>query len=112
MVDYSSYEISDDQYKALSKLSSWYDKANSQFFLLSSPYGTGGWDIIQYFLYVNDISPEEVMYLTMDQKRVMELAHDQLHAYYINCILYRYEELVDVDTIPYIGKEYDGRGHQ
>lgn len=104
----SEYDITTDQYSALPKLSRWFESRHRQMISISSPIGTMGWEFLQYFLEYQQIQPNEVMYLSMDQKMVMELACDQLHAYYLNRVLYSYDEMVDLDSVPFMGKNYDG----
>ena len=103
-----TYEITTDQYNALQKLCNWYESRRRQMISISSPIGTMGWDFLQYFLDYEQIQPNEVMYLSMDQKMVMELACDQLHAYYLNRVLYSYDQMVNLDSVPFMGKNYDG----
>lgn len=89
-----------DQYHALSKLEKWYRKYQHQFIEISGVIGTGTWDLVQAFIELEDFDPREVMYLSYNQKQVLELAAKKYHAYYINRIIYNYTRIVDFDTLP------------
>ena len=94
--------LTNDQYVALSKLQKWYRKYNHQIIEISAVVGTGAWDIIQRFLDEEDFDPREIMYLSYNQKQVLELAAKRYHAYYINGIIYNYTRIVNFDSIPVI----------
>lgn len=95
-------QITNDQYHGLSKLEKWYRKYSHQIIDISGIVGTGIWDMIQAFLDNEGFDPREVMYLSYDQKQVLELAYKRYHAYYINGIIYRYMRIVDFDSLPVI----------
>ena len=94
--------FTNDQYLASSKLEKWYRKYNHQIIEISAVVGTGLWDTIQKFIDDEDFDPREVMYLSYNQKQVLELAAKRYHAYYINGIIYNYTRIVDFDTIPVV----------
>lgn len=94
--------LTNDQYYGLSKLTKWYRKYTHQFFEISGVIGTGTWDLVQGFIDYINLDCREVMYLSYNQKQVLELAFKKYHAYYINGILYNYTRFVDFDTIPVI----------
>jgi hypothetical protein len=89
-----------DQYHGLSKLEKWYKKQSHQIIEISGVVGTGTWDLLKMFLDKFDFDPREVIYLSYDQKTVLELAYKKYHAYYLNGFLYRYTRVVDYDTLP------------
>lgn len=94
--------LTDDMYYGLSRLEKWYSKYQHQFIEISGVVGTGTWDLVQIFLSNEGFDPREVMYLSYDQKQVLELAAKRYHAYYINGIIYNYIRIVDFDTLPVI----------
>lgn len=94
--------LTNDQYHGLSKLEKWYRKYQHQFIEISGVVGTGTWDLVQAFIEREQFDPREVMYLSYNQKQVLELAYKRYHAYYINGIIYNYIRIVDFDTIPVI----------
>jgi len=91
-----------DQYEALSRLQKWYRKYQHQFIDIAGVIGTGTWDLVQKFIELEDLDMREVMYLSHDQKQVLELAYKRYHAYYINRIIYNYTRIVDFDSLPII----------
>ena len=97
--------ITTDQYQALYKLDKWYSKYKHQIIEISGVVGTGIWDVIQSFIELENLDKREVMYLSYNQKQVLELAFKQYHAYYINSIIYKYTRYVDFSTIPVINKD-------
>lgn len=100
--------LTDDQYEALMKLDKWYNKYTHQIIDISGTAGTGVWDIVQMFIDRNDIDQKEVMYLSYDQKQVLELASKRYHAYYINGIIYHYTRFVDFNSLPVVNPRSDG----
>ena len=94
--------LTNDQYLALSKLEKWYRKYNHQIIEISATVGTGVWDVIQRFINEEEFDPREIMYLSNNQKQVLELAAKRYHSHYINGIIYNYNRLVDFNTIPVI----------
>ena len=89
-----------DQYIALHQLNYWYEKYNHQVIEISGSIGTGVDKIISEFIEHQDFDPREVMYLSLDQKQVLELAYQRRHAYYLNNIIYTYIREVCFDTLP------------
>ena len=93
-----------DQYYGLSKLEKWYRKYQHQFIEISGVIGTGTWDLVQDFIGNTNLDDREVMYLSYNQKQVLDLAYKKYHAYYINGIIYNYTRIVDFDTLPVINR--------
>lgn len=96
--------LTNDQYYGLAKLERWYQKFNHQIIEISGVVGTGVWETIQKFIDNIGFDPREIMYLSYDQKQVLEMASKRYHAYYINGIIYNYTRIVDFDTIPVINR--------
>ena len=94
--------LTNDQYLALSKLQKWHRKYQDQFIEVSGVIGTGIWDLVQEFIEHTNLDPREVMYLSYDQRQVLDLAFKQYHAYYIDSIIYNYTRIVDFNTLPVI----------
>lgn len=94
--------ITMDQYIGLSKLERWYRQYSHQIIDISGSLGTGVWQIVQKFIDNFGFDPREIMYLSYDQKQVLELASKQYHAYYINGIIYKYTRIVDFNTLPVV----------
>lgn len=94
--------LTTDQYQALFQLEHWYKKYSHQIIEISGIVGTGTWSIVQTFINRTGLDPREVMYLSHDQHRVIELASTGFHAYYINGIIYKYHRETDFTTIPQI----------
>ena len=97
--------LTNDQYYALSKLDKWYRKYQHQFIEMSGVIGTGTWDLVQCFLDSTNLDSREIMYLSYNQKQVLDLAFKKYHAYFINGILYNYVRIVDFDTIPVVNNK-------
>lgn len=93
-------ELTNDQYYGLSILEKWYRKYQHQVIDIAGVVGTGTWDLVQIFINNEQFDPREVMYLSYNQKQVLELAAKRYHAYYINGIIYNYTRIVDLDTLP------------
>lgn len=100
--------LTNDQYWGLHRLEHWYRKYNHQFIEVSGVVGTGTLDLIHKFIDTVDIDEREVMYLSHDQKQVLELAVKRYHAYYINGIIYKYTRYVDFDSLPVVNDQSDG----
>ena len=100
--------LTNDQYEALAKLEKWYRKYNHQYIDISGVIGTGIWDVIQIFIERSGLDQREVMYLSYDQKQVLELAAKRYHSYYINGIIYKYTRFVDFDSLPVVNPKSDG----
>lgn len=99
--------LTSDQYNALNVLERWYQKCSHQFIDLAGPIYTGTWDLVQLFLDQVGFDKREVMYITYDQKRALELGYNKYHAYYIYGKLYKYTRHVDFDTIPILNPRSD-----
>lgn len=95
-------QFTDDQYFALSKLEKWYRKYTHQVIEISGIIGTGVFDVVREFIEKMEFDPREIMYLSYDQKQVLELASKRYHAYYLPSIIYNYIREVDFDTLPVI----------
>lgn len=91
-----------DQYIALHQLNTWYHKYNHQVIEISGSVGTGVDKIISQFIELQEFDPREVMYLSLDQKQVLEMAYKRYHAYYLNNIIYTYIREVSFDTLSVI----------
>jgi hypothetical protein len=89
-------------YVGLSILEKWYRKYQHQYIEISGVVGTGTFDLIQAFIEVEQFDPREIMYLSFDQKQVIELASKQFHAYYINGMIYKYNREVNLDSLSVI----------
>lgn len=100
--------LTNDQYDGLAKLERWYRKYHHQFIDISGAIGTGAWDMVQIFIDKIGLDQKEVMYLSYDQKQVLELAAKRYHAYYINGIIYKYTRIVDFDSLPVVNPNSDG----
>lgn len=100
-------ELTNDQYFGLSELEKWYSKYQHQFIDVAGVIGTGTWDLVQAFITNKQFDPREVMYLSYNQKQVLELAAKRYHAYYINGIIYNYTRIVDFDSLPVINPMSD-----
>ena len=94
--------ITNDQYRGIAQLEKWYHKYQHQFIEVSGVIGTGSWMLIQKFIENIGFDPREVMYLSYDQKQVLELAAKRYHAYYINGIIYKYTRYVNFNSLPVI----------
>ena len=94
--------LTNDMYFALSKMEKWYSKATHQIIEISGVIGTGTWQLIQAFIEENGFDPREVMYLSYDQKQVIEMAAKRYHSYYLNGILYKYIKVTNFDSLPVI----------
>ncbi len=93
-------QLTDDGYFALAKLEQWYRKYNHQIIDIAGIQGTGLYEVIQEFIAKMELDPREVMYLSYDQKQVLEMAAKRLHAYYLPSIIYKYTKIVNFDTLP------------
>lgn len=92
--------LTNDQYVGLNLLNRWYRKYQHQFIEIAGTIGTGVMDIINEFIEESGLDKREIMYLSYDQKQVLEMAFKGNHAYYINDILYSYIKFTDFNTIP------------
>lgn len=93
-------QLTSDQYQGLSYLAKWYSKYQHQYIDIAGVIGTGTWDLVQAFIDNEQFDPREVMYLSYNQKQVLELAAKKYHAYYINGIIYNYTRIVDFNSLP------------
>ena len=96
-----------DQYAAVVLLEKWYRKYSHQFIEISGVVGTGIWEVIQDF--VDELlDPREVMYLSYDQHQVLGPADKGFHSYYLNGIIYKYDRVVNFDSLPVINPHANG----
>ena len=93
-------KYTEDQYFAAAKLERWYNKFKHQVIEISGIEGTGVFETVKFFLDKMEFDPREIMYLSFDQKQVLEMASKRYHCYYINSIIYKYNRIVDFNTIP------------
>ena len=100
--------LTNDMYEGLSTLERWYHKLKHQIIDIAGVIGTGSWQLIQLFLDRNNLEPIEVMYLSYDQKQVLELASKRYHAFYISNIIYNYTRHVDFNSLPVLNSQSDG----
>ena len=94
-----------DQYIGLSILDSWWRKYNHQIITIDSRIGCGVWDLVQFFIGKIGLHPQEVCYLSLNQKQVLRLAYAKYHAYFLDGFLYDYKKMYDVDTLEAISKK-------
>ena len=94
--------LTNDQYVALYTLRQWYSKYTNQIIEISGVRGTGVFDLVQDFLLYTNLDSREIMYLSYNQKQVLELAYMKFHAYHLPNRIYKYTRIVDFDTIPVI----------
>lgn len=92
--------LTNDQYFALAGLEKWYRKYKHQIIEISGVVGTGVFDVIKEFINIIGFEDREVMYLSYDQKQVVEMGYKKLHTYFIDRFIYKYNRKVDFDTIP------------
>ncbi len=100
-------DLTNDQYVGLSKLQKWWRKYQHQFIELSGVVGTGTWELLQEFIELSSLDAREVMYLSYNQKQVLELAYQKYHSFYINAIIYNYRRIVDFNSIPVVNPQSD-----
>ena len=99
--------LTNDQYLALAKLSKWYNKYQHQLIEISGQIGTGISDVIKEFIELSSLDQREIMYLSYDQKQILDLAIKGNHAYYINNVIYEYIKITDFTTIPILNPNSD-----
>lgn len=100
--------LTNDQYVGLSLLNKWYRRYNHQFIEISGPVGTGVMDVINEFIEEFSLDKREIMYLSYDQKQILDLGFKGNHAYYINSVLYEYIKITDFNTIPILNSKSSG----
>ena len=97
-------KYTEDQYFAAAKLERWYTKFKHQVIEISGIEGTGVFEAVKFFLDKMEFDPREIMYLSFDQKQVLEMATKRYHCYYINGIIYKYSRIVNFDSIPILNE--------
>lgn len=95
-------QLTDEAYFALAKLERWYRKYNHQIIEISGVVGTGVHELVEEFIDKMEFDRREIMYLTYDQKQVLEMAAKRYHTYYLPSIIYKYTRIVDFDSLPVI----------
>lgn len=100
--------LTNDMYEGLSKLEHWYRKLNHQIIDIAGVVGTGSWQLMQQFIERSDLDSKEVMYLSYNQKQVLELAAKQYHAFYINNIIYKYTRYLNFNSLPVVNPNSNG----
>lgn len=97
-------KYTEDQYFAAAKLERWYTKFKHQVIEISGIEGTGVFEAVKFFLDKMEFDPREIMYLSFDQKQVLEMATKRYHCYYIDSIIYKYSRIVNFDSIPILNE--------
>lgn len=100
--------LTNDQYLGLHLLNKWYRKYNHQFIEIAGTVGTGIMDVINEFIEEFSLDKREIMYLSYDQKQILDLGFKGNHAYYINSVLYEYIKITDFNTIPILNSKSSG----
>lgn len=100
--------LTNDQYTSIHGLCRWYDRYQHQFIEIAGVVGTGIWEVIQEFIELSPLDPREVMYLSYDQKQVLELAFQGYHCYYLNSIIYNYQKFTDINSLPVVSGKPGG----
>lgn len=96
--------FTDDQYLGFTNLQKWYRKYSKQIIELSGQIGTGVNDLVKEFINYHEFQKREIMYLSYDQKQVLELGLKGFHAYYLPSIVYEYIKIADFDSIPILNQ--------
>ena len=96
--------LTNDQYNGLSKLLKWYQKYSKQFIEISGTIGTGVWDLIQEFFKQTDLDQEDIIYLSLNQKQIVDLAFKKYHIYHLDNFIYNYSKIVNFDTLPVLNR--------
>ena len=104
--------LTNDQYYGLSILQKWYEKYYHQYIEISGTIGTGGFELIQEFFEQEQIQKKEVMYVSFDQKQVLEMAANQYHCYHILNIIYNYIREINFDSLPVLNIHSNGNIEQ
>lgn len=97
-------QFTDEQYYAISQLEKWYRKYNHQVIDISGLAASGVYEAVEEFIDKMEFDPREIVYLSYDQKQVLEMASKRLHAYYLPSIIYKYTRVVDFDSLPVINQ--------
>ncbi len=95
-------QLTEEGYYALAKLEKWYRKYNHQIIDIAGVIGTDINEIVKEFIEKMEFDQREIMYLTYDQKQVLEMAAKRMHAYYLPGLLYKYTRIVNFDSLPII----------
>ena len=98
--------ITNDQYIAYNKLNSWYEKYNHQIIELSGTIDTGVEEVVREFIKFQEFKPYEVLYLSKNQRQVVDIASQGNHCYFFDGFVYKYERIVDLDTMPVYSPKY------
>lgn len=100
--------LTGEQYNAVSILQKWYNKYSKQIIEISGIAGTGIWHTILKFIDFMEFDPREIMYLSYNQKQVLEMAAKRYHTYYINSRIYNYTRVIDFDTLSVVNPHNTG----
>lgn len=92
--------LTNDQYIALSKLEKWYRKYTHQIIEISGIIGTGVFDVVKEFLDNIGFDNHEILYLSYDQKQVVEMGANRYHTFFIDRFIYKYNRVVNFDSLP------------
>ena len=98
-------QLTEEGYYALAKLEKWYRKYNHQIIDIAGVIGTDINEIVKEFIEKMEFDQREIMYLTYDQKQVLEMAAKRMHAYYLPGLLYKYTRIVNFDSLPIINPQ-------
>jgi len=98
--------ITNDQYIAFNKLTKWYEKYNHQVIELSGTIDTGINEIIKEFIKYQEFVPQEILYLSKNQRQVLDIASQGNHCYFFDGFVYKYERIVDLDTMPVLSPKF------
>ena len=100
--------LTGEQYNAVAALQKWYNKYSKQIIEVSGIAGTGIWHVISKFIEFMEFDPREIMYLSYNQKQVLEMAAKRYHTYYINSKIYNYTRVVDFNTLSVVNNNHVG----
>lgn len=100
--------LTGEQYNAVAALQKWYNKYSKQIIEVSGITGTGIWHVISKFIEFMEFDPREIMYLSYNQKQVLEMAAKRYHIYYINSKIYNYTRVVDFNTLSVVNNNHVG----
>lgn len=104
--------LTEEGYFALAKLDKWYNKYNHQIIDISGTIGTGVYELVREFISKMEFDPREIMYLSYDQKQVLEMAAKRMHAYYLPSIVYKYTKIVNFDSLSVINPSADAMEYE
>lgn len=94
--------LTNDQYVGLDKLLKWYNSYTHQFIEISGVIGTGTWILVKEFIEQIGFDSREIIYITLDQRKMLDMAFKGYHTYHPNSIIYKYTRIVNLDSLPVI----------